>query len=61
MKYVRTHLANMETNIQKNGNNLWISQPKEILKKQSLKEGSRVVLTETKSGFSIDVVKKKEG
>ncbi len=50
----------METNIQKNGNSLWISLPNEILKKQSLKEGSRVVLTETKCGFTIDAVQKKK-
>ena len=50
----------METKIQKNGNSLWISLPKAIVKRLSLKEGSRVVLTETKTGFTIDAVKKKK-
>ncbi len=49
----------METNIQKWGNSLGVRLPKSIAQSQSLKAGSRVVVTETKTGISIEVVKKK--
>jgi antitoxin MazE len=49
----------METNIQKWGNSLGVRLPKSIAMSQSLKEGSRVVVTETKTGIAIEVVKKK--
>ncbi len=49
----------METNIQKWGNSLGVRLPKSITDKQSLKEGSRVLVTETKTGIAIEVVKKK--
>lgn len=50
----------METNIQKWGNSLGVRLPKSIADSQSLKAGSRVVVTETASGIAIDVVKKKK-
>ncbi len=49
----------METNIQKWGNSLGVRLPKGIADRQSLKEGSRVLVTETKTGIAIEVVKKK--
>lgn len=49
----------METNIQKWGNSLGVRLPKAIAERQSFKEGSRVVVTETKTGIAIEVVKKK--
>lgn len=49
----------METNIQKWGNSLGVRLPKSIADSQSLKEGSRVLVTETKTGIAIEVVKKK--
>lgn len=49
----------METNIQKWGNSLGVRLPKSIAISQSLKAGSRVVVTETKTGIAIEVVKKK--
>ena len=48
----------METNIQKWGNSLGVRLPKAIALNQSLKEGSRVVVTETTTGIAIEVVKK---
>ena len=48
----------METNIQKWGNSLGVRLPKSIALNQSLKVGSRVVVTETKTGIAIEVVKK---
>lgn len=48
----------METNIQKWGNSLGVRLPKHIADNQSLKEGSRVVVSETETGIMIDVVKK---
>ena len=48
----------METNIQKWGNSLGVRLPKQIALNQSLKAGSRVVVTETKTGIAIEVVKK---
>lgn len=49
----------METNIQKWGNSLGVRLPKHIAERQSLKEGSRVVVSETATGIAVDVVKKK--
>ena len=49
----------METNIQKWGNSLGVRLPKELATKQSLKEGSRVRITETKTGVAIEIVRKK--
>ena len=49
----------METNIQKWGNSLGVRLPKHMAEKQSLKEGSRVVVAEIKDGISIQVVKKR--
>ena len=43
----------METTIQKWGNSLGIRLPKTIVKRQSLREGSRVVLDEQKIGIII--------
>ena len=48
----------METSIQKWGNSLGVRLPKNIALNQSLKAGSRVLLTETKTGIAIEVVKK---
>ena len=48
----------METNIQKWGNSLGVRLPKQMAQNQSLKEGSRVVVTETATGIAIEVVKK---
>jgi antitoxin MazE len=48
----------METSIQKWGNSLGVRLPKNIALNQSLKEGSRVVVTETKTGIAIEAVKK---
>ena len=47
----------METNIQKWGNSLGVRLPKSIADNQCLKAGSRVVVTETKTGIAIEVVK----
>lgn len=49
----------METHIQKWGNSLGVRLPKHIAQNQSLKAGSRVVVSETETGIAIDVVKKK--
>lgn len=49
----------METNIQKWGNSLGVRLPKSIADSQSLKEGSRVLITETETGVAIQVIKKK--
>lgn len=49
----------METNIQKWGNSLGVRLPKSIAINQSLKEGTRVVVIETKTGISIEAIKKK--
>lgn len=49
----------METSIQKWGNSLGVRLPKNIALNQSLKAGSRVLVTETKTGIAIEVVKKK--
>ncbi len=46
----------METTIQKWGNSLGVRLPKSMSDKKSLKEGSRVVLSETKRGLLIEVV-----
>jgi len=48
----------METNIQKWGNSLGVRLPKSIATNQSLKVGSRVVVSETSTGIAIEVVKK---
>ena len=48
----------METNIQKWGNSLGVRLPKSIAINQSLKAGSRVLVTETTTGIAIEVVKK---
>jgi len=48
----------METNIQKWGNSLGVRLPKSIATNQSLKAGSRVVISETSTGIAIEVVKK---
>lgn len=48
----------METNIQKWGNSLGVRLPKNIADNQALKVGSRVVVTETKTGIAIEVVKR---
>ena len=50
----------METSIQKWGNSLGVRLPKNIALNQSLKVGSRVVVTETKTGIAIEIVKKKK-
>jgi antitoxin MazE len=48
----------METNIQKWGNSLGVRLPANLLNKKTLKAGSRVVIKETDTGLSIEVVKK---
>ena len=48
----------METNIQKWGNSLGVRLPKSIASNQLLKAGSRVRVTETKTGIAIEVLKK---
>ncbi len=50
----------METNIQKWGNSLGVRLPKSIAQKKSLKEGSRVLVSETKTGIAIEIVKKRK-
>ena len=50
----------METNIQKWGNSLGVRLPKQIALNQSLREGSRVIVTETATGIAIEVVKHKK-
>ncbi len=58
-KYIHSiYFENMETNIQKWGNSLGVRLPKSIAMNQSLKAGSRVKVTETETGISIEVVKK---
>ena len=47
----------METSIQKWGNSLGVRLPKQLAEKQSLKAGTKVLVTETKTGVSIEVVK----
>jgi antitoxin MazE len=48
----------METTIQKWGNSLGVRLPKSVALSQSLKEGSRVKVTETKTGIAIEIKKK---
>jgi len=48
----------METNIQKWGNSLGVRLPRGLTAKKSLKEGSRVIVTETKTGLAIEIVEK---
>jgi antitoxin MazE len=48
----------METNIQKWGNSLGVRLPLALTQKKALKAGSRVLVTETKSGLAIEVIKK---
>jgi len=48
----------METNIQKWGNSLGVRLPASLTNKKSLKAGSRVIVTETKTGLAIDIVEK---
>lgn len=48
----------METNIQKWGNSLGVRLPREIMQNHNFKEGSRVVVTATKTGIAIEVAKK---
>lgn len=60
LKYIHSiYFRHMETNIQKWGNSLGVRLPKSIAVNKSLKEGSRVVVSETKTGISIEVVKRK--
>ena len=49
----------METNIQKWGNSLGVRLPKEITASHNFREGSRVVVTATKTGIAIEVAKKR--
>jgi antitoxin MazE len=49
----------METNIQKWGNSLGVRLPKQLAEKQSLKAGTKVRVTESKGGVSIEVIKSK--
>ncbi len=49
----------MHTNIQKWGNSLGVRLPKQLAEKQSLKVGTKVLVTETKTGVSIEVIKQK--
>ena len=46
----------METSIQKWGNSLGVRLPKQLAKKQSLKAGTKVLVTETKTGVAIEVI-----
>lgn len=46
----------METKIQKWGNSLGVRLPKSIAIAKSFKEGSHVVITESATGISIEVV-----
>lgn len=48
----------METNIQKWGNSLGVRLPRLVAERKSLREGSRVRVTETEKGVVIEVVKK---
>lgn len=58
-KYIHSiYFQHMETNIQKWGNSLGVRLPKSIAMSKSLKAGSRVLVTETKTGISIEVVKR---
>jgi antitoxin MazE len=47
----------MQTSIQKWGNSLGVRLPKQLAEKQSLKAGTKVLVTETKTGVSIEIVK----
>ncbi len=49
----------MQTSIQKWGNSLGVRLPKQLAEKQSLKAGTKVLVTETKTGVSIEVVQHK--
>lgn len=49
----------METSIQKWGNSLGVRLPKQLADKQSLSEGARVSITESKDGVTIQLIKKK--
>ena len=49
----------METNIQKWGNSLGVRLPKELARKRSLREGSRVRVIETKTGVAIEIIQRK--
>ncbi len=46
----------MQTNIQKWGNSLGVRIPQGLTVKKSLKEGSRVSITETENGLAIERV-----
>lgn len=50
----------METSIQKWGNSLGVRLPKRLAEKQSLKVGTKVLVTETKTGVSIEVIENKQ-
>lgn len=50
----------MQTTIQKWGNSLGVRLPRGITLNKSLKEGSRVLVTETKTGLAIEIVEKPE-
>jgi antitoxin MazE len=50
----------METSIQKWGNSLGVRLPKQLAEKQSLKAGTRVLVTGTKTGVSIEVIESKQ-
>lgn len=52
-------LCYMETNVQKWGNSLGVRLPKRLAEKHSFRDGSRVLVTETKTGISIEVIQKK--
>jgi antitoxin MazE len=48
----------METSIHKWGNSLGIRLPKHLARNKDLKEGSRILVTETQTGLAIEMVKK---
>jgi len=48
----------MQTTIQKWGNSLGVRLPKGITSNKSFKEGSRVLVTETKTGLAIEIVER---
>jgi len=50
----------METNIQQWGNSLGVRLPKDIAQKHSFGVGSRVRITDTKTGVVINLVPKKK-
>jgi antitoxin MazE len=49
----------METSIQKWGNGLGVRLPKQLAQKRSLRAGTKVLVTETSTGVSIEVLEKK--